>query len=355
MSRIRIRAIRPLWLFLVILLLGIPLTTAGYRLSRLSAPNEPTEETLTDRHKQLASAEGDMSKWLLGLASGALASLIALRLKDPDNEGLLSAAPMTAYAFLIISIYGAFLSYEATIDILQTGPLVYMYSDQFRFPVLVQFWSLFVALIFLAVWIFRPNIGKAAIPVAVLLFWCIPAANAQAVDLNKCAADWYADRLPKESASPDLAMSVLQKLEKQPGAKDIASCVDADAVLDRLRLAASQSDDSTLREHFGKYLEALADELSHPGLSMSDVVHAVVQLMSPWDSPVGVLSVRSSKNTFTILIDAKVVGITNWCQRLAPGTYRIRVARNLTAVYSEDHFTLAAGDNKVIDVDKLQP
>jgi hypothetical protein len=355
MPRTSIRAIRPLWLFLVILLLGIPLTTAGYRLSRLSAPNQPIEETLTERHKQLASAEGDMSKWLLGLASGALASLIALRFKDPDNKSLLSAAPMTAYAFLIISIYGAFLSYEANIDILQTGPLLYMYSDQFRFPVLVQFWSLFVALLFLGVWIFRPNSEKVALPVAVLLFVCLTPANAQTVDLNKCATNWYADRLPKESASPDLAISVLQKLEKQPGAKNIATCVDADAVLDQLRLAASLSDDTTLREHFSKYLEALVDELSHPGLSMSNVVHTIVQLMSPWDSPLGVLSVRSSKNTFTILIDAQVVGITNWCQRLPPGTYRIRVARNLTAVYSEDHFTLAAGDNKVIDVDRLQP
>ena len=47
-----------------------------------------------------------MSKWLLGLASGALAAVAGLRLKDPGNEEVISVLPMISFAFLLFSLYG---------------------------------------------------------------------------------------------------------------------------------------------------------------------------------------------------------------------------------------------------------
>ncbi len=62
---------------------------------------------------------------------------------------------MTAYAFLLLSLYGAFLSYDAATDIIRTAPLKYLYGDQLVLPVLIQFWTLVIALVLLGVWLFR--------------------------------------------------------------------------------------------------------------------------------------------------------------------------------------------------------
>ncbi len=86
---------------------------------------------------------------------------------------------------------------------------------------------------------------------------------------------------------------------------------------------------------------------------MSDVVHSIVDIMAPWDQPLGVLSVHSSKGTYSILINGSPVGLTNWSRRLLPGTYRIRVAKDYKAVFAENHFIVTAGETKVIDVDGL--
>lgn len=47
-----------------------------------------------------------MSKWLLGLASGALAVVAGLRLKDSGNEDVISVLPMISFVFLLFSLYG---------------------------------------------------------------------------------------------------------------------------------------------------------------------------------------------------------------------------------------------------------
>jgi hypothetical protein len=75
--------------------------------------------------------------------------------------------------------------------------------------------------------------------------------------------------------------------------------------------------------------------------------------MSPWDRPVGVLSVRSSKGTFQILLNAAEVGLTNWSARLVPGTYRIRIVKDLKVVYSSNDLQIAANETKIIDLDPL--
>jgi hypothetical protein len=339
-------------IFWGVLIVGSVLITSFYSHSQVTAPNEPLAEEPGDRQKQLMSAEGEMSKWLLGLASAALAGLIGLRLKNPGDDGLMEIVPMSAYAFLVLSLYGGFLSYEATLDILRRGPLRYLYGDQFRFPVLVQFWSLVIALILLAVWLFGRK-PKAVALAAVLAVFFAGTANAQEIDRQKCVESWYQDRLHVSNSSGDLALGVLQKIEKEPNAKPIRTCLDVDLVLDRLRFAAVNSGKKDTEPEFASYLKTLADELSHPELSMSDVVHSIIDLMSPWDRPVGVLSVRSSKGTFQILLNAAEVGLTNWSARLVPGTYRIRIVKDLKVVYSSNDLQIAANETKIIDLDPL--
>jgi hypothetical protein len=340
-----------LLIFIGILVVGVIATTIAYRYSQVEPPNEPANEEMTLRYEQLASAQGEMSKWLLGIASGALAGLVGLRLKDPQNDALVGKAPMAAYAFLIISLYGAFLSYDATVNILRLGPLTYLYGDQFKFPVLVQFWSLIVALVLLGMWLFRPR-TRGVMLLLFLTAVSVPRTNAQELHTKQCVQDWYKDRLKATQEPAAVALDVLNKIERQPGAKAAKTCVDLKSILDRLRFAAIESGNADTQPGFDAYLKALGDELSNPDLSMSEVVHSIIQLMSPWDQQLAVLSIRGSNGTYQILINAKQVGVTPWTRRMSPGTYSIRVVRDFQAAYSSDALQLIAGNTTLIDLDK---
>jgi hypothetical protein len=295
-----------------------------------------------------------MSKWLLGLASGALAGLIGLRLKDPENNDLVGNVPMAAYAFLLLSLYGAFLFYDATVDIFRRGPLTYLYGDQCKFPVLVQFWSLIAALVLLGAWLLRPK-TRVAMLLLFLIAGLVPSTKAQELDTKSCLQKWYKDRLGTNDASVTTALSVIHKIQSQPHAKPPKTCVDIDSVLDQLRFSAIDSGKLDNRPGFDAYLKTLEDELSHPDLSTSDIVHSVIDIMSPWDQPLAVLSIRASSGTYRILLNATEVGVTPWTRRLKPGIYSIRIVKDLRAAYSADDLTLTADETKVIDVDKLNP
>ena len=338
--------------FIVVVALGVIVITLAYRASQAVPPNIPSDEQLTERQKLLLSSEGEMSKWLLGLASGALAGVAGLRLKEASSQDVISVLPMIAYAFLLLSLYGAFLSYDAAINIVRVGPLNYAYGAQLEVPVLVQFWSLLLGLSFLGVWLFRRKAVQAVVLLAAMS--CLGlSAHAQETNLPNCAEHWYKDRLNTSLPGSGLAVSVLKQLEQRPGGKPITSCIDADSVLDQIRFGSTQANQEDASVTFEKYLGALNDELGHPGLGTSDVVLQVIKIMSPWDKHLGILLVHSSKNTYNILLNTNLVGMTNWSRRLEPGTYRIRVIRHFDSVYSDNALVIRADETKDIDLDKL--
>ena len=339
--------------FLSILLLGVIGVTIGYRSARLNPPRDPAVEEVTERYKQLASAQGDMSKWLLGLASGALVGLIGLRLQHPENSELVGNVLMAAYALLILSLYGAFLSYQATVDIFRRGPLNYLYGDQFRFPVLVQFWSLIAALTLIGAWLFRLK-AKLVLILVCLILELVPTAKAQEVDAKSCLQNWYKDRLGTKDQSVTAALSVIRKIQSQPQGRSPKTCVEFDSVLDQLRFSAVDAGKPDDLTGFDAYLTTLQDELSHPDLSTSDVVHSIIDIMSPWDEPLAILSVRA-RGTYYVILNANPVGVTNWTRRLKPGTYNIRVVKDFQVAYSADTLRLEADETKVIDIDKVRP
>jgi hypothetical protein len=351
-----IRSVRGHWpwlLFVSLVAGGLIVITSAYRVSQTVVPNAPGDELLSDRQKLLLASEGEMSKWLLGLASGALAAVAGLRLKEANSQDVVSVLPMVSYAFLVLSLYGAFLSYAAAIDILRRGPLNYSYGAQLALPVLVQFWTLILGLSFLGVWLFkRKTVAPAIVTLALLSLLSMPA-HAQEADLPNCTAHWYNDRLKISPPISGMAVSVLKQLERHPGGKPITNCTDADSVLDRIRLASTQANDADPSATLESYLGALNEEMGHPDLGTSEVVIAIIKIMSPWDKPLGVLSVHSSKYTYNILLDTKIEGITNWSRRLEPGTYRLRVIRHYDSAYSNNALTISADETKDIDLDKL--
>jgi hypothetical protein len=336
--------------FLAILTLGMLGTTLAYRRTQLVGPSNLIDEKLSDRHKELISTELELAKWLLGIASGSLAAIVGIRLRNEKSGDLFDFIPMIAYGFLLTSLYGGFLSYQATLNVLRLGPLDYLYGNQMQFPILIQFWSLIAGLILLSVWLFRRN-SKIVIAALILFCCCSSPAPAAAVGEQQCLQHWSKDRGLRLESEEDVVVDLLHRLGRVKDAKTIKNCADIEVILDTLRFDSTLAGNEDTSTAFNRYVKSIDSELSHTELSSSDVVQALVKLMAIWDKPFGVLSVRSSKGPFTVLIDGVERGFTNWLGRLEPGLHRIRVMAKGVVVYTSDNLAISEGSTKEINVD----
>jgi hypothetical protein len=340
--------------FLLVLALGLLATTMAYKATQTSEPGRIIDEPLTERHKELIATESELAKWLMGIASGTLAAIVSIRLKSEKTGELFDFIPMVAYALLLNSLYGGFLSYEATLNVLRFGPLGYLYGDQMRLPILVQFWSLIAGLTLLSVWLFR---RKGKIVVAALLLWSCYAvpARGEAVDHKQCVQHWTEDRKLGAGLNQELLLNVVHRVGSIKDARPVESCEEIEIVLDKLRFESILAGNKDQASDFNSYVKSLQNELSHPDLSTSDTVRSLVRLMSVWEKPFGVLSVRSAKGSFTVLIDGAEIGVTNWIGRLEPGIHRVRVVTRGVVVYSSDTVAISAGASKEIVADEPKP
>src|ERR1700675_170229 len=108
----RITELRSKWptiAFLTILSLGLLATTIAYKTTTTIDPGPIIDELLTERHKELIATESELSKWLMGIASGTIAAIVGIRLRSEKTGDLFDFIPMVAYAFLLNSLYGGFL------------------------------------------------------------------------------------------------------------------------------------------------------------------------------------------------------------------------------------------------------
>jgi hypothetical protein len=340
--------------FLVVLALGLLATTIAYKSTQTTDPGRTIEEQLTERHKELIATERELAKWLMGIASGTLAAIVSIRLKSEKTGDLFDLIPMVAYAFLLNSLYGGFLSYEATLNVLRVGPLGYLYGDQMRLPILVQFWSLIAGLTLLSVWLFRRK--GTVVAAALLLLSCSAGSlHGATVDDKQCVEHWAEDRKLEGGLNQGQLLDVVHRVGSIKDAKPLQSCEEIEIVLDELRFESILAGNKDGSSDFNSYVKSLQSELSHPDLSTSDIVRSLVRLMAVWEKPFGVLSVRSAKGSFTVLIDGAEIGVTNWIGRLEPGVHRVRVVTRGVMVYSSDTVSISAGVSKEIDADEPKP
>lgn len=344
---------RPVVVLLALLLVGLAASTAIYWTLQIRDPKPPSaEDVLTDRHKEMVKAHGELSKWLLGIASATLAGLVSLIFKEPAREDLRDSLSMATYAFLLLSYYGAFLYFQATTQILRIGPLNYFYADQFVFPILLQFWSLIAALVLLAIWILRRK-AVSLVATSVLLGLLVSGgpATAQTVAVGDCAASWFQSRFGERRGGQESA-SVLDRVQKRAQGQRIASCTDAESLLDGLRLASVTAGNPDTAAAFGAYLAGVDRELKALGLGSNSVLDMLLEIMAPWNRPLGTLHVKAQRGTCEILLNGKLVGLTEWNRRLEPGVYRLRVVRGGRPIYSSDALEIAAGGTRLINPDK---
>lgn len=293
-----------------------------------------------------------MSKWLLGLAYGSLAGLLGLRFKDQNQLPLDTTFPMAACALLVLSLYGAFLFQDSIMFALSKGPIYHIYGSLMDFPLQLQFWTLIIALVLLALRLFRPpKKYTVTLSVTLLLMLSSGASGQEEID-SACLANWQKDREVKfTQAGVKTAASVLNRLSQRAGLKNPLACDYIRSLLDELRWDAYvvKQDDSS--EAMEAYLGTIEQELKKPGLSMGEVVTKLVSISQVWRGASGLLIVESQTKGIPVLLDGAEAGMTTWERRLAPGTHSVEVIRGGKTVYSNRNVRIEDGKECRINID----
>lgn len=362
----RLMQSRPFLFFFVALFAGIFVSLIYSNALALVPGHVPAGfDQLSERQKALLSEEQDLSKWLLGLASGALAAAIGIRLSDKPSED--SPVMMIAYAALIVSLFGAFLSHETRLSILRIGPLDYVYSPLFLLATRVQFWSFLAGISALGWSLFRPRPKALSVIVLFLVVHQVKAQTNTTLDLSTCSSRWYADRFNGANADVSVVTEFLSALERKnklargAGATRFTQCADVDRVLDQVRMySVSQEHHPDTSGAMTAYLRDLQPEVSGPNLTMGEAVSRFLSTLNPLGVPFGVLAVRfpdkvtpAAQKSYRIYVDGLFVGYVNWIGRVTAQPHRVRVlsSSGYTPVFEDLQYTVAEGESKIITVE----
>ena len=337
-------------LFATLVLSGFVAVTIAYRsLQTSSPPRDIPQIELNDAQKKLLDSRDNMSKWLLGLAYGALVGLLGMAFKQEEGARPMDAGlPLTASGLLILSLYGAFLFQDSMVFTLSKGPVDFIYGSLMDFPLVLQFWTLIGALILLAVWMFRPS-KKYTVTLGIFLaLGLVRTAQAQ---VSGCVPSWEKDRgVTLTESSQTTAVDVLRKLAKRAKLKS-PSCDYALSLLDELHWAAYVVKQDDSGEAMSAYLKTIDVELTKPGLSTGEIVTKLTALSEVWRTASGLLVVESQLKGMPVLLNGSEAGMTPWQRRLAPGTYSIEVIRGGRTVYSDRGVKIEDGKQWRITVD----
>ena len=352
----------PFRFFFAVLFIGIATSVLLARSLSLKPGYTPIPDDLpTERQKIVLNEEQDMSKWLLGLASGALTAAFAARLSDKT----LTDSPLLMFSFasLVTSMFGAFLSHETHLSILRVGPMDYVYSSLFIVPTLIQSWSFAAGITALGWAMFRPRVAATAAILSLLTLVPAGQAKAQELDRKACVKAWYADRFQDQGADASIAIAFLAALERKAHAANenanagISSCDDVNRVLDSIRTVyVTNVGHKDTSQDVTAYMASLQGEVAGPGLTVGDSVAYILRVLNPLGVPFGVLAVRippppaPEPARYTIYIDGLVVGYVPWTGRITTTPHQITVLSDssLKPVYKVTGYQLANGESKTI-------
>lgn len=381
----RIQA-RPFSVFFGVLALALILSTQLYYRSQFSSGSKPaTWDEITERHKELLSEEQEMSKWLLSISSGALTATLLTRLSSGKQvaEGEKErVSTVIAWACLIVSLYGGFLSYQMQISVLQRGPMDLVYEKAFLVPTLIQMYFLLLGLLALGWSVFRQKKMAAVALVFLFLGFAGRAAQAQKTqkpdhtqtqnqDQKTCIKNWYADREHAPNVDPTVAdhflTSLARKAARQPLDKQTdpqaaaagrteTTCDVVNRTLDRVRLQlVHDTGQPETVDTFTAYLQGFLKELDRPGASVGDAVARFMEALMPWAGPFGVLGFHvlpdaKTNPVYSVILDNLQVGYTPLGLRVRPGPHRILVMPLIgyEPIFQSNDYVIKDGDNKLI-------
>jgi hypothetical protein len=322
--------------FLVATTIGILCSTLIYRdlqtddSGALVLQNRARIE-LSDADKKLIEVRDSTSKWLLGLAVGLLPGLVVKKSSTDEPTVQDKVLPLLAGALLLVSLYGFFLAQDSVAFVLSRGPQYHLYGWLSTFPILLQFWSLLAALVVLMAHWIRPS-EKVSFPtLAVLLAFAANPHEAQAASVTPsstkpCVQAWAASReVDLSDQEVGLASSVVARIAHRADVSPSSVCDFASVHLDQLRFEASKTAASLTPLSVADALREADKDLRSTAISPGTLLERVLSVSELWHKPSGLMRIEGKPGGATVLLNSRVVGLTNLDLRLVPGKYLVEV------------------------------
>ena len=324
-------------LFAVLVIVGIVAAVFVQRYAVLGTVADSQSVPLSNSQDKLLAQRNDLSKWLLGLAYTTLVGLLGLQIKDESRRRPgESSLSMAAAALLVVSIFAAFLFQEATTHALEAD-IRLLYGSYLEAPLQIQFYTLLVALVLLAIWLFRP--ARQLSLFAILVALVLPGAAQNVRPSTECVKQWADDR--EVVLSQDLQLRVARligrirtRAEAKLGSGD--ECAHVASVADQIRWLAREKAGITTDRLLPQAITELEEQSGSPNALPSDWISQLIESSKLWRPvPYSQLSIKSTPEGLQVRLKGNKVGLTNWLGRVQPGDYRLELLDNDVVVYSE--------------------
>jgi hypothetical protein len=299
--------------------------------SKVSALGEvPTHQTaaLDGRQEKLLSERGDMSKWLLGLAYGTLAGVLGMQAKgDEKYRPSGSVGAMVACGLLVVSLFAAFLFQEATAWALMYDSNLF-YGSYIEAPLQLQFFTLVIALILLAIWFFRSR--SASIISLICLSLVVQLQAAPQAELG-CAEKWSKSRHITLSVAGQASLAqLIRNIRTQSGVQEKSSdtCEYTFALADEMRTLVRQRPGESDAD-FESEVKKLAEQSAQAGALPPDWVARLINISMFWKPvPYATLTIESDPGGLQVRLGPDIAGWTPLQERISPGNYKLELVQD---------------------------
>ncbi|MBV8516076.1 MAG: hypothetical protein JO197_01620 [Acidobacteria bacterium] len=368
MRKWRERLRSPLLLFFGTMLVGMSIATLLYRcadaglLTKPGAVARSYTGNATDVQKLYLESRNSTSELLFKIAFTAFGALVAFVLSGARRAASVERGIFSAAGLLLSAMYAAFL-YQIGASRCMEASLDDMFGPILNYPILCQFWFLFVAVMVIAVALFRGP-RRAAVAAAIIITLVVPRVASAQTSVG-CVRDWAKSRsveLPSSAQADAIAlvnrMAARQRVEVPKGDR----CELAETLLDTVRYSTIHDGQPASGAAGGAALAAVLHtarvSAESPNLSPGALMTDLVSVAEFWKTPSGIIDIDARKPLFITITDrgprsrgTQWLRYTRCVLRLPPGHYGIRAADGTRIVYSAE-IDLARDARIPIDVPK---
>jgi hypothetical protein len=344
---------------------GILLSTILFRLAQTTSfqpagtKARPYTGIMTDAQKLYIGARSATSELLFKISFATLAALIGLQLSNAQSR-VSQRGIFTAAGLLFTSLYAAFL-FQVGVSRSMEASLDEMFGAILGYPIMLQFWFLFAALVIIAAALFRNPRHGAAIMAFVALLGAAPL-QAETPASRQCVVDWAKSHdIQLPSAAAKDAARVIEILAAKRGLKVTTGnrCAVVTTMLDTVRYTALRDGKPETGAEAGaalaKMLRDARKTAEAPNFSPGELLRQLLSIAEIWTVDSGIFDIDAKDTLFVTVISRsnpkrpQWLGYTRWLLRLPPGSYNVRIADGTRIVFDRT-IDLAADARVPIDI-----
>src|ERR1051325_6460396 len=345
----------PLVVFFSTMLAGLVVTTVLFRSADRETLSPPGQShrvytgQATDAQKLYIAARTAASELLFKVAFAAFGGLAALQLSEKSRALVSERGVFAAAGLLLTSLYASFL-FQMGVSRCMEASLDDIFGAVLTVPILCQFWFLFVAIVIVAVSLFRGTRRATAAAALVIALVACRGAYATPATTAACITSWASPRrvqLPAGARRDGVARVTGMAARQQLAVAAADRCIFAETMLDAVRYTAIEDGNPVSGAEGGEALAKIIRDARRaaesPNLAPGGLMASLSSIAQIWEHTAGVIDIDAKKPLFVLVTDRRPASrgqqwaaYTRCVLRLEPGRYAVRVAEGTRVVYDAE-------------------